>query len=115
MPSQYQYDWDNFDTEEYTNAWIAFMDFMQEKAKFALKKRALVESLKDMDKEKNLLKVLNLWKLCLFQLTRIKGSRKSETSLVHAGFVKVIIHIFARKQTQISQVTDLFSVSNLII
>ena len=52
MPSLYQHDWDNFDIKEFKNPWKAFMSFMSNKAEFALKKRALVESLKDMEKEK---------------------------------------------------------------
>ena len=51
LPSPYQYDWDKFNSEEFTNPWIAFMSFMSEMSRSALKKRALVESLKDMDSQ----------------------------------------------------------------
>ena len=52
LPSLFQHQWDMFDTDEYLNSWQAFMEFMASNAKAALKKRTLVESLKDMNDDK---------------------------------------------------------------
>ena len=45
IPSLLQQEWDEFDTDRFDHSWIAFMNT---NAKAALKKRTLVESLKDM-------------------------------------------------------------------
>ena len=45
LPSLLQQEWDEFDTDGFDHSWIAFMNT---NAKAALKKRTLVESLKDM-------------------------------------------------------------------
>ena len=51
LPSFARYEWDQFNTDEFDNRWKAFMFFMNAKAIAALKKRAVVESLKDMEGE----------------------------------------------------------------
>ena len=48
LPSLYQHEWDKYDSDEYEHTWLAFMVFMENNAKSALKKRTLMESLKDM-------------------------------------------------------------------
>ena len=51
LPPLFQHEWDKFDTDEFSNSWIGFMDFMNTNAKAALKKRTLMESLKDMGED----------------------------------------------------------------
>ena len=70
MPIHYQYKWDDFETDDFANPWMAFMAFMSETAKSALKKRALVESLKDMEKDKKLVKggKVDTMKLSIYKL-----------------------------------------------
>ena len=51
LPSIIQHEWDKLDTDDFENEWIAFMDFMSSNAKSALKKKALVQSLKDLSED----------------------------------------------------------------
>ena len=51
LPSIIQHEWDKWDTDGFENEWIAFMDFMSSNSKSALKKRALVQSLKDLSED----------------------------------------------------------------
>ena len=48
LPPIFQHEWDKFDTDGYTHDWIAFMEFMSTNSKSAMKKRARVESLKEL-------------------------------------------------------------------
>ena len=48
LPAIFQYEWDKFDTDKFDHSWAAFENFMQTNAASALKKRTLVESLKDL-------------------------------------------------------------------
>ena len=48
LPPIFQHEWDKFDTDGYEHDWMAFMEFMSSNAKSALKKRTLVESLKEL-------------------------------------------------------------------
>ena len=57
LPPLFQHEWDKFDTDGFDHSWIAFMDFMNTNAKAALKKRTLVESLKDMSEDPKVKKV----------------------------------------------------------
>ena len=49
LPNYDQRKWDKFDTEDYPNEWSAFMEFMQDTSTAALKKRTIMESLKQME------------------------------------------------------------------
>ena len=44
LPPLFQHEWDKFDTDEFSNSWIGFMDFMITNAKAAFKKRTLMKS-----------------------------------------------------------------------
>ena len=48
LPAIFQHEWDKYETEEFEHDWIAFMEFMSVNAKAAMKKRARVESLKEL-------------------------------------------------------------------
>ena len=51
LPPLFQHEWDKFDIDAFEHSWMGFMDFMNTNAKAALKKRTLVESLKDMNED----------------------------------------------------------------
>ena len=51
LPVIFQNEWDKYSTEEFKHEWIGSMEFMSTNAKAALKKRALVQSLKDMSED----------------------------------------------------------------
>ena len=53
LPSIFQHEWDKFETDGYEHDWIAFMAFMAINSKAALKKRARVESLKELSDNSN--------------------------------------------------------------
>ena len=48
LPGIFQHEWDKYDTEGFEYDWIAFMEFMTVNSKAAMKKRARMESLKDL-------------------------------------------------------------------
>ena len=48
LPCEAQQQWDRYDSTSFTNKWDAFFAFMKQECDFALNKRALTESLKDL-------------------------------------------------------------------
>ena len=112
MPSQYQYDWDNFDDEGFDNPWMAFMDFMCDKARFALRKRALVESLKDMDKdkEKKLVKGGKAFESLAVVTEPVEKEKKYQSMKDRFGTCKICpdYHTFLCKKTNSTKASDRF-------